>query len=379
MLVAENEIGGKIDLTKLSRLEIEDQRKISWYCPGCGSEVIIKNGLVMRPHFSHKQCQSCDSFSENESEEHLLGKEVLAKNCDKFGLTYELEAYLPSIQQRPDILVEGNIAVEFQCSTLSIKRLKERTSSYLQNGYQVIWLLGNNLSFSGSLSELQKQFIFFSPEIGFYLWGLSGKNECIELTYFLSKTPLKWQFKRESFSLNKHSIVDILSCPKTMKKKEMIETDTQANYDKQQEKWNQQLVKKQPGVMRLQSFFYSQGENLGQLNQLYFYPSFLSPLMMEEEYLFRFLVYQYFLLFKAGTLEEILSYVKKEYDFESFTLVERETLLRYCLSIYLCFLKGEHIIEVENECYSYKEKLNNSLKNKKEFLWLPLKYVMISK
>ena len=42
----------------------------------------------------------------------------------------EIEAYIPEFKQRPDLLVNDKIAIEIQCSHLSMKRLKERTENY---------------------------------------------------------------------------------------------------------------------------------------------------------------------------------------------------------------------------------------------------------
>ena len=53
-----------------------------------------------------------------------------------------LEAYLPRLRQRPDILL-ANLAIEIQCSRLSHQRFIERTQNYLNNSYQVWWILGN--------------------------------------------------------------------------------------------------------------------------------------------------------------------------------------------------------------------------------------------
>ncbi|MCY7111235.1 competence protein CoiA, partial [Streptococcus oralis] len=70
----------------------------------------------------------------------------------------EVEAFLPALQQIADLLVDKKLALEVQCSSLRIERLQERTLSYRQHGYQVLWLLGRKLWLKDSLTRLQKDF-----------------------------------------------------------------------------------------------------------------------------------------------------------------------------------------------------------------------------
>ena len=66
-----------------------------------------------------------------------------------------LEAYLPRLRQRPDILL-ANLALEIQCSRLSHQRFVERTKSYLNNGYQVWWILGHSFLGQRQFSLIEK-------------------------------------------------------------------------------------------------------------------------------------------------------------------------------------------------------------------------------
>lgn len=379
MLIAETKLKKRIDLMKLTHNEIEEKRQEEWYCPACGSPVIIKNGSVTRAHFAHKCRKICDSFSENESQEHLLGKEIIARNCEKYGVRYELEAYLPDLKQRPDVLIDKEIAIEFQCSPLSVERLRERSEAYLANGYQVIWLLGNKFHMSQKLSNLQKQFIYYSVHLGFHLFQLNVTSEELELVYFISKLPSKYVFKKATYSLLKNAFLRIIRKGLKEEKVGKITTGSMNNYFEQQVKWNYELNRKQSKAMMLQNYFYCKGVSIRALSIWYFFPSFLTPLLMEEEYILRSLVHEYLFCFKKGSLEDILTYVKKKYHFPRFILVSEDSLLHYCLSLYLCFLKEEKVIYVDQREYHF---INNSLETesiKCEILWLPLKYVMISK
>ena len=120
-------------------------------CPACKEAVRFKNGKVMRPHFAHISLKECHFYTENESAEHLNLKAALFTWARKSNHAIQVEAYLPELQQIADLLVEKQIALEVQCSSLSQKRLKERTDSYRQHGYRVLWLLGKKLWLKDSM------------------------------------------------------------------------------------------------------------------------------------------------------------------------------------------------------------------------------------
>ena len=84
----------------------------------------IRKGLLKRHHFAHYAAANCEVFSEGETEEHLSAKELLYEWLT--DETIEIEAYLPDLQQRPDLLV-GKTAIEVQCSALSWRRFVQRT------------------------------------------------------------------------------------------------------------------------------------------------------------------------------------------------------------------------------------------------------------
>ena len=77
------------------------------------------------PHFAHLAHSKCTVTTEGETAEHLAGKALLGEFCRLWQVNFEYEVYLPTIKQRPDLLVSTDtrhVAIEFQCSPLSIKR-----------------------------------------------------------------------------------------------------------------------------------------------------------------------------------------------------------------------------------------------------------------
>ena len=157
----------------------------------------MKAGEIRIPHFAHKNNSDCTSpFSEPESYFHLEGKKHLNHFFNSKGLTSNLEHYIPAIRQRPDLLVkyEGkSYAIEYQCSTLSRKSLKNRTQGYLNAGITSLWIIG------GHPFQKKKQNIFeltdfhwsfAMPRVGFGLTLLSY-HPYNRMLYLLSNiTPL---------------------------------------------------------------------------------------------------------------------------------------------------------------------------------------------
>lgn len=118
--------------------------KTGYSCPGCHEPVILRRGRHKIAHFAHRPGSQCQ-LGEGETAEHLLGKRQLLQWYRQRGEQVELEVYLPQIAQRPDLLLieRGHrVAIEFQCSPLSLKRLRERNAGYRQCGIGFHWLLG---------------------------------------------------------------------------------------------------------------------------------------------------------------------------------------------------------------------------------------------
>lgn len=179
---------------------VEANRKLSkeesYQCPSCKSRVHLKVGAVMRPHFAHYQNSSCDVFSEGETEEHIQGKMQLKEWLETQNIPVELEAYLPELKQRPDLLVTLNnqkIALEFQCSGISIEKVAERTKGYLNHGYCVIWILGENFTYKQQLTAFQKSCL------------TNLDNQLVLFHYSVSKKRLEYRYH---FALKQNKKMD---------------------------------------------------------------------------------------------------------------------------------------------------------------------------
>lgn len=169
---------------RLVSLLDEISEKQTFTCPACHSPVRLRHGQIMRPHFAHVSLKNCDFYSENESDEHLQLKAALYQALSQ-SENVTVEAVLPELHQVADVLVNDNLVLEVQCSRLSEKRLRERTTSYHKAGFNVLWLLGEKLWLGERLTPLQRHFLYFSQNMGFHLWELDAKQRLVRLHYLI--------------------------------------------------------------------------------------------------------------------------------------------------------------------------------------------------
>ncbi|PWA12707.1 hypothetical protein DCC39_04535 [Pueribacillus theae] len=147
MLTAKTKNGKLISLlnewSHKDLLELNDRE--AFYCPACGSKVLMKLGLNRRWHFAHKRDSACGS-SEAESDYHLNGKEQLYDWLKSQNLNVKLEPYIPKIKQRPDLFLSSPYytPIEFQCSSISDSHFLKRTRNYMNLRISPIWILGGN-------------------------------------------------------------------------------------------------------------------------------------------------------------------------------------------------------------------------------------------
>lgn len=264
MLLAKNEEG-----ILLNAMENQPSHGQQLFCPACSGAVRFKNGRVMRPHFAHISLENCSFYAENESAEHLNLKAGLY-SWGKQSQEIQVEAFLPEIRQIADLLIDGRIALEVQCSPLSQERLEERTLSYRQHGYQVLWLLGKKLWLKQSLTKLQKDFLYFSQNMGFHLWELDEKKQELRLKYLIHEDLHgRAQYKVKSFPFGQGCLLSVLRSPF---QKQGLESYL-AKQDPEICRYvRQQLYYQQPRWMKLQAQLYQKGDNLLTKSVEDFYP-----------------------------------------------------------------------------------------------------------
>ena len=184
-----------------------------FYCLACHGPVRLKNGSVLRAHFAHVELQHCPYHHEAESLEHLELKASLYDWASRESRT-EVESYLADFQQIADLLVvDKKLALEVQCSSLSLERLQERSDAYRAHGYQVYWLLGKKLWLKERLSKLQAGFLYFSHNRGFHLWELDQTKKELRLQYLIHED-LRGRLHYQTEIFNLYPATTLLPSPK---------------------------------------------------------------------------------------------------------------------------------------------------------------------
>ncbi|HEM3181857.1 competence protein CoiA [Streptococcus suis] len=246
----------------------------SFTCPGCGGLVRYKSGKVLRSHFAHVSLRDCSYFSENESAQHLSLKSSLYNWLAKNELV-ELEKCLPSIGQVADLFVNNSLALEVQCSSLPISRLQVRTEAYQQAGMAVLWLLGKDLWLGERLTNLHKQFLYFSMNMGFHLWELDNEKKELRLRYLIHEDLRgKVHCLTKTFPFGQGDLLDILRLPFS---KQTLTRMTCPMDEDLPRYIAQQLYYKSPKWLALQAEAYGRGENLLIKTALDFYPQIRLP------------------------------------------------------------------------------------------------------
>lgn len=267
MLAAFDEQGILVNLAEVI------PHKQRFTCPACGEAVRLRHGSVMRPHFAHISLEKCRFYSENESAEHLSLKAELYAGLSKTERVV-VERVLPQLGQIADLLVNEKLALEVQCSRLSEDCLRERTEAYQKYGYRVLWLLGEKLWLGSRLSSLQKQFLYFSQNMGFHLWELDINRCELRLKYLIYEDlfgKIYYQTKTCPFGAN---IMEFLRLP-------YRQQNLHSYHVKQREQVGlavqKQLMAGNPRWLRQQELAYLQGRNLIVQSDADFFPQVRPP------------------------------------------------------------------------------------------------------
>lgn len=152
-------------------------RRPDYRCPACHGPVRLHRGQQVGPYFAHLPASPCRLAGEGETAEHLRGKRQLATFFASWGLT-TLERVLPAIQQRADVWVDRAtqpVAVEFQCSPLSVHGVTQRTAGYHRLGCYPLWVLGHRYAHQKLNWSLLERFMTWLPrwELCLLFWDVT--------------------------------------------------------------------------------------------------------------------------------------------------------------------------------------------------------------
>lgn len=179
--------------------EINHLRKEQFYCPTCHGEVIIRAGPVTIPHFAHRTTADCPSTAGGEGSYHEKGKLLLYQWLKKHNVNVQLEPYLHDVKQQPDVLLhlkKRMIAIEYQCTKISITELQKRNKGYINAGITPIWILGahlfkrsgtHRLRVNSFLLQCMHQFNASFPLTLYFFCSDSSQLLTVQHLYLLSK------------------------------------------------------------------------------------------------------------------------------------------------------------------------------------------------
>lgn len=179
-----------------------------YYCPDCRGALQLKQGQQKIAHFAHVHEDNCQTFAEGETSEHLLGKLQLSNYFEQNGWQIELEPWLGTIKQRPDLLITRHgqrYAIEYQCAPISISRLQERNLGYKMMNVSVVWVLGAPYQHQRKQATWAKWAQKCGAEIGCYEW--STKHQRLVFTPWSkvdSKQPIAIWLERQALAIVEH-------------------------------------------------------------------------------------------------------------------------------------------------------------------------------
>lgn len=171
-----------------NKIHIEEtQSNQTYYCPYCGTPLIVKKGDIRRHHFAHSNRHQCtDSWEQNHSYDMSIWHNEWQSQFPK--INQEVKLALGDIKHRADVLIDRTV-VEFQHSMMSIKAFDDRNSFYFNLGYKVVWLFDLSDIFSdGKLSyeEYDDRLVFHwnNPKKAFNSYDV--KSGAIDLFFQIS-------------------------------------------------------------------------------------------------------------------------------------------------------------------------------------------------
>ncbi|HZH59546.1 MAG TPA: competence protein CoiA family protein [Metabacillus sp.] len=221
---------------------IKLREETSFICPTCKQELELRIGTIISAHFSHKKYGECPTVKgSHESDYHMRGKLDLYQWFQRQEVieSVKLEPYLQQTKQRPDLLIEYHqkrIAIEYQCSTIDARSLKNRSKQYQQERISYLWILGaKTLTRVGArsyqLSPFQWNFIIKEGNIAPYLYSYCPDARSMIVLYNI--LPFS---SRSVISEHKHYAIPSTSLKEVM----MVPTNNKAIWQKE---WLQRIRK----------------------------------------------------------------------------------------------------------------------------------------
>ena len=141
------------------------ERGQEYVCPICKNEVILKKGDINIPHFAHKTvCE--DKWHYDMSEWHYGMQQRFPEEQREVVVTHNGQTH------RADILC-GKQVIEFQHSDISAEEIEERTTFYIEAGYDIAWVFDVQEQYdNGNIICTDEEY----PKANEYRWKYTKKS-----------------------------------------------------------------------------------------------------------------------------------------------------------------------------------------------------------
>lgn len=206
------------------------KRSIDYYCPCCGSELILKLGDIRIHHFSHPCKNVCkDTWHYDMSDWHYAWQNKFPQEYQEVVKTFNGKTH------RADVLIEeAKIVFEFQHSSLSSEEFEERNTFYNDLGYKVIWVfdeeeqfidnrIDNYKSNLWSWKRPRKTFNHFNAKnknVEVYLQLENRDSYLVKVTWCTNNNGLS-RFATDGFKYDDESLINLIDKKLIEEKKEI--------------------------------------------------------------------------------------------------------------------------------------------------------------
>ncbi|MDP4550800.1 competence protein CoiA family protein [Alkalihalobacillus macyae] len=245
--------------------DLRKLRNLQYFCPTCKERVIMKLGEKRVWHFSHHVSDYCIGNWERESNYHLSGKKQLYEWVKKENLDVKLEYYLNSSKQRPDLLLPSRrIAIEYQCSSIDDRTLRQRTTDYDSLGYDVRWIFGavrykSKYRSIQSISAMEWSAVHYANGNPMLTYYCPEQQKFAFVTIFYTLTPTKTVCSTSYYPSSSLTLSNLLDFPP----KSVNSIDHTSIWLKQKRIWRQNPHgEKSFAYFYLRKLLYSKGHNI---------------------------------------------------------------------------------------------------------------------
>ena len=113
------------------------------YLDEVNQKMILVKGKVKIDHFRHYPNQFSLYETEHDTIEHDQGKQIIYSLFKNKSPCTDVEVIKPEIKRRGDIVIpEQSLNVEYQCASISIDEIENRTKDWDRIGYRTLWVFG---------------------------------------------------------------------------------------------------------------------------------------------------------------------------------------------------------------------------------------------